>query len=92
MKWEVKRYTSLMQTFNREADLKALELANLNGNDNGHHQSEPDEQKRIVSGSRDRTTKASRDPSHKATSSNGRLNQKSKRSPNVRASTRDANG
>lgn len=25
MKWEVKRYTSLMQTFNREADLKALE-------------------------------------------------------------------
>ena len=25
MKWEVKRYTALMQTFNREADLKALE-------------------------------------------------------------------
>ena len=25
MKWEVKRYTALMQTFNREADLKAME-------------------------------------------------------------------
>ena len=25
MKWEVKRYTALMQTFNREAELKAME-------------------------------------------------------------------
>ncbi|KAF9482148.1 hypothetical protein BDN70DRAFT_875446 [Pholiota conissans] len=32
MKWEVKRYTSLMETFTREADLKELELKASNGN------------------------------------------------------------
>jgi len=31
MKWEVKRYTSLMQTFNREADIKSTEAAITNG-------------------------------------------------------------
>lgn len=31
MKWEVKRYTALMENFNKQADAKVLEAAQLNG-------------------------------------------------------------
>jgi len=32
MKWEVKRYTALMENFNKQADAKVLEAARLSGN------------------------------------------------------------
>ena len=75
MKWEVKRYTALMQTFNREADLKALEgwlvlgyvfisqilTAIASVSTNSHRQNDKEDQKQIASSSKERTTRSYRD-------------------------------
>ncbi|KAF9568037.1 hypothetical protein CPC08DRAFT_702855 [Agrocybe pediades] len=65
MKWEVKRYTSLMETFNREADMKAQEAAaaasNDNGNGSGYRQTEADEPKSGSSSSRSKPARPLRD-------------------------------
>ncbi|KDR75211.1 hypothetical protein GALMADRAFT_535174 [Galerina marginata CBS 339.88] len=97
MKWEVKRYTSLMQTFTREADLKALEVANMNSNGNGHRQPDPVDHIPVVPSSKAKATKPSREVPLKGNGSptNGHASHKlthQKRPSNAKPTTRDANG
>ncbi|KAF8160807.1 hypothetical protein B0H34DRAFT_795671 [Crassisporium funariophilum] len=90
MKWEVKRYTALMQTFNREADLKAVESAK-----NARRQNFIDDDKLTASSAKDKSSRSYRDTSQNGQSANVRSSHKSghKRPPNTKQSiTRDANG
>lgn len=108
MKWEVKRYTALMQTFNREADLKAMEgwfvlgyvficqmlMAIASVSTNSHRQNNKEDQKQIASSSKEKATRSYRDiPVIDQT--NGHAEHKTnhlKRSSTKRSSPRVANG
>jgi hypothetical protein len=91
MKWEVKRYTALMQTFNREADLKAMEVST-----NSHRQNDnlKEDQKQTASSSKDKAIRSHRgNPVIDQT--NGHAEHKTnhlKRSSTKRNSPRVANG
>lgn len=90
MKWEVKRYTALMETFTREADTKAAEAANSSPNGNRACQGVTDDKKSSPSGTKEKATRSSRD-----VPSNGRITQKPphhKRATNAKLPSRDANG
>ena len=106
MKWEAKRYTALMQTFNREAELKAMEgwlalryisnglTAIVSVSTNAHRQNEKEDQKQIASSSKEMTTQLNRD-SPVIDQTSGHVGQKTnhlKRSSTKRNSSRNANG
>ena len=76
MKWEVKRYTALMQTFNREAELKAMEgwlsswvyfyMSNglteiVSVSTKSHRQNDKEDQKQTASSSKEKATRSYRD-------------------------------
>ena len=76
MKWEAKRYTALMQDFNREADLKAMEgwlvlgvcfymsnglMVIASVSNNSYLQNDKEDQRQIASGSKEKAIRSYRD-------------------------------
>ncbi|CAA7261701.1 unnamed protein product [Cyclocybe aegerita] len=62
MKWEVKRYTDLMNTFNQEADMKAFALEAANGKSRTRYWStNAEEQKSMSPSSKEKSPKSSRE-------------------------------
>ncbi|PPQ89715.1 hypothetical protein CVT25_014116 [Psilocybe cyanescens] len=93
MKWEVKRYAALMQTFNREADLKEVEASSSNGN--GHRQTDAEPSKPIASSSlKEKLVRPSRETPSKGngTPTNGRKLTQLRRPSKPSAAVREANG
>ncbi|KAF8813798.1 hypothetical protein BYT27DRAFT_7157664 [Phlegmacium glaucopus] len=98
MKWEVKRYTALMQTFTREADLKAMEGTNTLASTNlsSHHQNDIEDQKQTPFNSREKGNRSYRDHSVNDLQTNGHAGHKTshprRTTSTKRDSSRDANG
>jgi len=88
MKWEVKRYTTLMQNFNREADLKEMEVST-----NSHRRNDKEDPKQTPSSSKEKGNRPYRDSSVND-QTNGHAGHKThtKRSSTKRNNSRDANG
>ena len=78
MKWQVKRYTALMQTFTREAELKAMEgssalflfiyvknglTAKISVSTSSHRQNDKEDQKQTASSSKEKSSRSYRDNS-----------------------------
>ncbi|KAH9485137.1 hypothetical protein JR316_0002044 [Psilocybe cubensis] len=97
MKWEVKRYTALMQTFIREAEMKEMEAAASSSNGNGYKPTDHDPPRPIASSSKEKTTRSSRDsPSSSRGNGNPTSARKSTQlrrpTPSKTPAARDANG
>jgi len=86
MKWQVKRYASLMQTFNREAELKAMEVST-----NSHRQNDKEDQKQTPSSSKEKVSRSYRDNSLND-QTNGHAGHHFERSSVKHNGSRDANG